>query len=92
MKLERVFMDLLDNLTASPIGWSRPIKETLLGPIRTPANPRILRSNRVTKATETKNGTTRMINLRKLEILKGINHYKFLSFTHKSATLRDVGL
>lgn len=44
----------VNNLKASSKGWTKPIKETLLGPKRLWNSPITLRSNKVKKATESK--------------------------------------
>jgi len=49
---------LIKSLTASAIGCKSPNKETLLGPLRLWAKPRIFRSSKVKKATLIKIGTT----------------------------------
>lgn len=44
------------NLIASANGWNRPIIKTTLGPKRNCLKPKILRSKRVTNATQIKIG------------------------------------
>ena len=45
---------LVNNLTPSKKGWKIPKKKTLFGPIRFWESPKIFRSNKVKKATESK--------------------------------------
>lgn len=61
LKKKTIFIVLYDtikffinNFTASAMGWSKPIKDGLLGPIRLWEYPKILRSNKVINATLTK--------------------------------------
>lgn len=66
------------------MGWNKPIKETLLGPIRNPTILKILRSIKVKKAILNINGKAKKTNLKKNKIVKmqfkGINHIKILNF------------
>ena len=45
---------LVNNFIPSKNGWNSPKKKTLLGPIRFWVRPRIFRSNKVKKATESR--------------------------------------
>lgn len=45
---------LENNFKASPKGWKEPNKKTLFGPKRKWPYPKILRSNKVKKATDNK--------------------------------------
>lgn len=45
---------LVSNFIPSKNGWNNPKKKTLLGPIRFWVRPKIFRSNKVKKATESK--------------------------------------
>lgn len=60
--LESKLSCLPANLKASEKGCSTPIKYTLKGPKRKPINPKILRSNKVEKATPTRT-EIRVINI-----------------------------
>lgn len=62
-----MLIDLLASLTASPRGCKIPKKETLKGPKRRPTILKILRSNRVKKATETKAGMISMTNFNEIK-------------------------
>jgi len=48
--VRRLYLD--KSFTPSATGWSKPDRVTLFGPNRICLNPKILRSNNVTKATE----------------------------------------
>lgn len=60
------------SLKASNKGWTRPIKETLLGPKRIWKRPITLRSNKVKKATDKSTRRTWTIQ----EIIKNIKERK----------------
>lgn len=62
-KFTKLTTCLFLSFTASVTGWSRPPKETLLGPTRVPIYLKIFRSNRVIKATAIKTGSTNMTKL-----------------------------
>lgn len=68
---------LINNFTASLIGWRRPIKEGLLGPSRLWEYPKILRSIRVIKAMFTKTITIKINKSASTKKLK-ITFKKFL--------------
>ena len=66
---------MLNNLKASPIGWSNPIVETLDGPVRKPTNPITLRSNKDKKAIQIKHGKTKKINFNNIVIPKFVKKF-----------------
>ena len=57
---------LVKSLIPSKKGWKIPKKKTLLGPIRFCERPKIFRSNKVKKATESKM-PTRKIKISKIK-------------------------
>jgi hypothetical protein len=71
---------LINNLIASLKGWITPEKATLLGPTRVWENPKIFRSNKVTKATFTRIGINKINNL-PIKIVVNMKYFIFLSFT-----------
>ena len=64
----------MNSFTASAMGWRIPPTDTLLGPFRDCLSPKILRSNKVKKATLIRTGTITTTKLSNLKIITFLLH------------------